>query len=172
VAVAFLLAVLLLPVNLPAAAGAGGPGSTAQSTLGGKPGKPKPAMSVTAHSVRHGDEVTLSGTGFAPHAHIVVSFHSSPVVVGSTTADDAGGFSVTVTVPATATSGEHHFEAQGPGPDGEAQTMSAPVRVAGPSGHSSWVVPVVMILLTVLIIAGASFAWARLSSHRPLAPER
>jgi hypothetical protein len=171
-ALVLLLAVLLLPVDASAAVGAGGPGPTAQPALGGKPGKAKPAMSVTAHSVRHGDEVTLSGEGFAPRAHIVVSFRSSPLVVGTTTADDAGDFSVTVTVPATASRGEHHFEAQGPGPDGETQTMTAPVRVAGPGRHGSWVVPVVMILLTLLIIAGASFAWARLSSHRPLTPER
>ena len=86
---------------------------TAQPSPGQKAAKTTATMAVTARSVHEGDEVTLSGSGFAPGAHIVISFHSSPVVVGSTTADDAGDFAVSVAVPGTASGGQHHFEAQG-----------------------------------------------------------
>jgi hypothetical protein len=129
-------------------------------------------MAVTARTVRDGDQVTLSGGGFAAGAHIVITFHSAPVVVGSTTADDAGRFSATVAVPATAQGGQHDFEAQGPGPGGEVTAITAPVRVNGPGHHGSWVVPVVMVVVTLLICAAAWRAWTVLSSRRPLTPDR
>ena len=128
-------------------------------------------MAVTARSVRKGDQVTLSGGGFAPGAHIVISFRSATIVVGSATADDAGNFSVTVAVPANATGGQHDFEAHGPGPAGTVTDITAQIRVDGAGHRGSWVIPVVMIVVTLLIGAGAWTAWTVLSAHRPLTPD-
>ncbi len=142
------------------------PGSTtvprgpSTSLVGGTPAKPSKAataMVVTARSVRGGDQVTLTGGGFAPHAPIVVSFHSQPVVMGSTTADAAGHFSLTVAVPADASGGTHHFQAEGAGPAGVDIVLTAAVRVTSLTKHRSWVIPVLMITLTLLISA---VAWA------------
>jgi hypothetical protein len=179
------LSVLLFPLRASAVTGTGdlsrvaaGPPAAAglapeQPSLLQKPAKPPAVMAVTARSVRQGDLVTLSGGGFAPGAHVVISFHSAAIVVGSTNADDAGNFSVTVAVPAAATGGQHDFEAQGPGPAGAVTDIMAQIRVDGPGGGGagSWVIPVVMILVTLLIAAGAWTAWSVLSGHRPLTPD-
>jgi hypothetical protein len=102
--------------------------------------------------------VTLSGGGFAPHATIVITFHSTPIRVGSTVADNLGRFSVTVAVPAHAAAGQHHFEANGPAPGGGETVLDAAIGVTVPHGHHSWVLPAVMIVLTLLLAAGAAAA--------------
>jgi hypothetical protein len=89
-------------------------------------------------------------------------------VVGSTTADSSGRFSVTVAIPADAPAGAHHFDAAGPDPSGVITTLSAPVRVASLTHHHSWVIPAVMIVLTVLISAGAWVATSALPRGRRL----
>jgi hypothetical protein len=111
--------------------------------------------------------VTLSGAGFAPRATIVITFHSNPIVVGAATADPLGRFSVTVAVPAHAAAGQHHFDASGPALAGGQTVLDAAVGVTVPHGRNSWVLPVVMILLTVLLAAAATVALLRVGWTRP-----
>jgi hypothetical protein len=157
----------------PAAAGPPPAGQLApgQPSLSQKPAKPSSTMAVTARSVRQGDLVTLSGGGFAPGAHIVVTFDPS-AVVGTTTADDTGDFSLTVAVPANASGGQHRFQAEGLGPGGGDADLTAPVRVNQPGHRGSWVVPAVMVVVTLLICAAAWTAWTVLSTRRPVSPDR
>jgi hypothetical protein len=116
---------------------------------------------VTAHSVHDGDAVTLSGGGFAPRATVVITFHSTPIVVGAAVADQLGHFSVTVAVPAHAPAGQHHFEASGPAPGGGQNLLDAAIGVTVPHDSNSWVLPTVMAFLTVLLAAGAAIALTR-----------
>jgi hypothetical protein len=108
--------------------------------------------------------VTLSGAGFAPRATIVITFHSAPLVVGAAVADRSGRFSVTVAVPEHAAAGEHHFDASGPAPGGGQTVLEAAIGVTVPHGRNSWVLPVVMIILTVLLAGAASVALIRVGS--------
>ena len=140
------------------------PGTSSSSATTPTTDRPKPKprpLGVTARSVHDGDTVTLSGAGFVPRSTVVITFHSAPVMVGATDADQFGRFSVTVAVPAHAPAGQHHFEASGPAPGGGQAILEAAVGVTVPHGRNSWVLPSVMIFLTVLLAAGAAIALAR-----------
>jgi hypothetical protein len=140
------------------------PGTSSSSATTSTTGQPKPKshpLGVTARSVHDGDAVTLSGGGFAPRATVVITFHSTPIVVGAAVADQLGHFSVTVAVPAHAPAGQHHFEASGPAPGGGQNLLDAAVGVTVPDGRNSWVLPTVMAFLTVLLAAGAAIALTR-----------
>jgi hypothetical protein len=143
------------------------PGTSRSSSSASTTGqaRPKPQLlGVTAHSVHDGDTVTLSGGGFAPRSTIVLSFHSTPIVVGAAVADQLGRFSVTVAVPAHAPPGQHHFEASGPTLAGSERILDAAVGVTVPHRGTSWVLPAVMVLLTVLLAAGAAVALTRVGN--------
>jgi hypothetical protein len=145
--------------------GAVRPGTSSSSSSTSTSGQPRPQprpLGVTARSVHDGDTVTLSGGGFAPRATIVITFHSTPIVVGAAVADQLGRFSVTVAVPTHAAAGQHHFEASGPAPGGGETVLDAAVGVTVPHGANSWVLPVVMISLTVLLAGAAAVALTRL----------
>ncbi|HSS09984.1 MAG TPA: kelch repeat-containing protein, partial [Acidimicrobiales bacterium] len=147
------------PNSVPGSSTSGRPTTTrppSSSSTTKKPIATPAPLGVTARSVHDGDTLTLSGAGFAPHATIVITFRSTPVVVGSTVADQEGRFSVTVAVPAHAPAGQHHFQANGPGPGGGETVLDAAIGVTVPRGRHSWVVPAVMVALTVLLAVGAA----------------
>ncbi|MFF3601977.1 esterase-like activity of phytase family protein, partial [Kitasatospora indigofera] len=60
----------------------------------------KPVLSLGASSVKAGGTLAISGTGFAPGTPVSVELHSTPVVLGSVTADAAGAISLLATIPA------------------------------------------------------------------------
>lgn len=97
----------------------------------------------------------LTGGGFAPGAEVTISFHSAVVVVGSVRADSKGHFAATVTVPAGAIAGAHHFEASGMGQSGQVVTSATAVEVTTfevPVHHGSHTVEtLIMVTLAVLI---------------------
>jgi hypothetical protein len=100
--------------------------------------------------------VTVSGSGFAPGATIIITFHSPRVVVGTTKADARGHFTATVMVPANAPPGQHNLQADGPANDGGGRAvLVAQVRIAVPGTKHSWVLPAFMVALTLLLAAGA-----------------
>ncbi len=124
---------------------AGAPGSSTPS--GASRISPLPPSATTAaptagpsnspRKVHPGDVVILSGSGFEPGATIVITFHSAPLVVGTTSVAPNGTFSATVTVPAHASAGDHSFEAAGPGVNGHTVSQSTPVRVVAVSGSGA-----------------------------------
>lgn len=96
---------------------------------GGSGGKRLPVL-------HRGQLVTLRGSGFSPDAQITITFHSTPVVVGKTSADARGDITATVAVPDRAPAGTHHFDASGLTPTGQSTKVLATVMVAV-SGSSS-----------------------------------
>lgn len=63
---------------------------------------------VLSHSSRAPGEVLgITGRGFTAGEKVVLTLGSDPITLTTVTTDDNGGFSVTVTVPATATAGDH-----------------------------------------------------------------
>jgi len=70
-------------------------------------------VSVDATSVAQGGTVSVSGSGFAPNEKVALELHSDVIVLGEATADAAGSFSTSVTVPGTAPVGDHELVATG-----------------------------------------------------------
>lgn len=60
-----------------------------------------------------GQPITITGSGWVPGETITLTLHSDPMVLGTTTADASGDWSVTVTIPTSATCGEHTITATG-----------------------------------------------------------
>jgi hypothetical protein len=110
--------------------------------------------------------VTVSGSGFLPHAAVTITFRSTPITVGQAQTDDHGNFSVMVSVPHNAPAGTHHFEAVGPaaGWDGM-NTLLAPVSVTPPPHHHSWLLPIAMVALTLLLAGLAGLVFTRSERH-------
>lgn len=70
--------------------------------------QPEPAtVAVDAASVVAGSSVIVSGTGFAADAALKIELRSTPVQVGTATADAAGAFRAAVTIPADTAAGAH-----------------------------------------------------------------
>ena len=136
-----------------------------------RPPAPSP-LGVATRLVHRGALVRVSGGGFLPGATITITFHSARVVVGTTVADAEGRFSTMVLVPADAALGQHHIEANGRARNGEPATLVAQVSIATPKAKRSWLLPALMVALTVLVAAGAGVvltASARWRHHRPAA---
>jgi len=58
---------------------------------------------------RPGDSLTVDGTDAPANATIDVELHSTPILLGTTTADEFGTFSLTTTIPQDAEAGAHHI---------------------------------------------------------------
>ena len=61
-----------------------------------------------------GDDVTLSYSGFQPGEQVTLVMRSTPVELGTFTADAAGVVTATVTLPASAEAGSHTLTFSGP----------------------------------------------------------
>ncbi|HMC39270.1 MAG TPA: kelch repeat-containing protein, partial [Acidimicrobiales bacterium] len=94
-------------------------------------GAPALVLQTPVHAARPGALVPLTGAGFAPGAPVEISFHSTLAVLGWATTDGQGRFSKVVAVPADARPGEHHFVATGQDAGGQSVTLSVPVLVLG-----------------------------------------
>jgi hypothetical protein len=70
-------------------------------------------LTSSTTTVCAGCSITLSGTGFQPGETITIQLFSTPVTLGSTTADPQGAFTTTVTIPADTTPGNHTIVATG-----------------------------------------------------------
>lgn len=67
----------------------------------------EPTLQVSATEVRAGDQLELSGGGFARDRTYPIILNSDPVLLGDTTTDARGTFATTVTIPASVHPGEH-----------------------------------------------------------------
>jgi hypothetical protein len=116
--------------------------------------------------VRPAELVTVSGSGFAAHVTVTITFHSTPTIVGTAVTDDHGNFSVTVAVPPDAPAGPHHFEAVGPaGTGGGTTTLLAAVSVMSHGHHTNWLLPIAMVALTLLLASFAGLVFTRSEGH-------
>ncbi len=138
------------------AAKAGAPPTTTTPTPTATPTTVVAApLDVTSRTAHPGDEVTISGSGFTPRAPITISFDAETVAKGTTFADDKGRFTATVVVPGDASSGSHHIKADGASRSGGQAVLVAQMSITGPSPHTSWLLPALMVALTVLVAGGA-----------------
>ncbi|MFB2580570.1 ThuA domain-containing protein [Herbiconiux sp. P15] len=71
--------------------------------------EPVPTVVVDDTTVAQGELLKVTGTGFEPGAELAVWLYSDPTQLGTVTADELGGFTTTVQVPADFTPGEHHI---------------------------------------------------------------
>ncbi|HZQ26868.1 MAG TPA: LPXTG cell wall anchor domain-containing protein [Acidimicrobiales bacterium] len=118
---------------------------------------------TAAHS---GDDVTASGCGFKPGSSVALDFLSTPVRVGTATADANGGIRATVTVPANATPGTHTIEATGTDPRGAPLVLSASITILGagaplPHTGSSSTAPLTAAGVGLVLIGGVAVVGAR-----------
>jgi hypothetical protein len=113
----------------------GGTTTTTTTTTPTKQGE-KPTLDKSQLSP--GDTFSVSSSGWKPSSSVAASFHSTPVDLGTLTANDAGTVQGSFTVPAGAEAGAHTVVLTGTDPQGEAQTATADVTVVststGPSG--------------------------------------
>ncbi|GAA3454370.1 fibronectin type III domain-containing protein [Dactylosporangium matsuzakiense] len=85
--------------------------------------------SSSGTDVAPGEQITLSGTGYAPHTTITVAIYSAPTTLATTTTDGSGAFSIAVTVPAGFT-GPHTLVASGVDSNGTPRYLTLGVDVA------------------------------------------
>lgn len=105
-------------------------------------------------SVRPGQQVTVVGTGFAPHSSVTVTVYSDPKVLGSAVADAAGNITLPVTVPADLDPGAHRLVAIGV--DGNGNSYALALAVSVPGGGGSGGLPVTGAAVLLLVVAGLS----------------
>ncbi|GGM64677.1 glycosyl hydrolase family 95 catalytic domain-containing protein [Microbacterium saperdae] len=87
------------------------------------------ALSLSTSTVRVGDTVTLSLTGFEPSSDVTVELHSTPQVLGVVRSDAEGAARLTFRVPQVET-GPHEIVAI----DAWGETTSTPITVVGKAG--------------------------------------
>ncbi|PKI91428.1 metallophosphoesterase [Actinomycetales bacterium SN12] len=69
------------------------------------------SVTVDAGTVRAGDTVTLSGTGFGAGEKVRIELRSEPVQLGQATADAEGTLRASLTIPASTPAGSHTLAA-------------------------------------------------------------
>jgi titin len=107
-----------------------------------------------------GEQITISGGGFAPNSRVDLVIYSEPHNLGTVITDQAGSFTRAVTVP-HGLSGSHTIASFGVDSDGAARVLSLRVTITATTGGSGLAVtgaPIIAILLTgiLLIAAGAT----------------
>ena len=112
-----------------------------------------------------GQRTTISGTGFAPNQTLAGTFNSTPTSLGTTTSDAAGRYSVTVTVPADATPGQHTIVFSGPRAGGGTLNSVTNVTVQATSSAAAGTLTLTgvdaqrwVLLAGALIFAGLALA--------------
>ncbi|GMA34539.1 hypothetical protein [Demequina litorisediminis] len=84
-----------------------GVGADATSTVTISVAAPAGAVSLGVSQAEQGKSFVVSATGFAPYDKVEVWLHSTPVLLGSATADTTGALSLRVTIPANTPAGQH-----------------------------------------------------------------
>lgn len=101
--------------------------------IAGTEPEPKPALTLSSASVRAGNDITVSGTGFEPGQKIAFELRSDPVALGSLTADASGVLSGSFRIPAGTPAGAHTLVAL----NAESEIVaSVALQVAAASGDA------------------------------------
>jgi lysophospholipase L1-like esterase len=103
-------AALKLPVfgSITAASSGGASGAG-----GGGSGGSGSGTGATGVTIAPGGSVSASAAGYTPDETIIITLHSTPVVLGQATADSSGHVNVTVTIPVGTTVGSHELLLRG-----------------------------------------------------------
>ena len=115
------------------------------------------SVSLSESSVRPGDSLTVTGSGFAPGETVQVWIRSTPQLLVARVADANGAISVAVTVPLGTEVGEHSIQAIGLTSALEASAPLTVVAVAGGGGAlgATGFSPVIALVGALLLVAGA-----------------
>ena len=132
------------------------------------------SLGVSSAVVSQRETITVNtidcGAGYAPGDPVGLTFESTPVSVGTATADSNGQFSAKVTIPSDAARGAHTIRSSGHRPDGSSLELTAKVTVVAPGETAgagalaftgSDALPVVWIALVVLVLGSALVIGAR-----------
>jgi hypothetical protein len=87
---------------------------------------------IVEPSREQGEPQSATGLGFRPGEPVTVTVHSTPIVVGTFTADDSGQVTAPFTVPNGFELGDHTVEFTG----AESGTVDVPFVVVAPGGSS------------------------------------
>lgn len=93
------------------------------------PGVACTPFSITVTTTAAGSTFTIHLTGFKPGAPVDVVIHSTPLDLGTFTADAAGAVTATLTLPSSFPAGAHTITASGVNPAGAPLILSAPLTV-------------------------------------------
>lgn len=76
-----------------------------------------------------GGKLTITGTGFKPGSKVSFTLHSTPVLLGTATADAKGVATLAVTLPADVAAGAHSIVVDGVGVDGKPRQLSIALTI-------------------------------------------
>lgn len=108
------------------------PGSTPTPTSTETPLPPGWTFEIVGHDdgqLATDETVSLSGKDLIPGSTVVAELHSTPVTLGRTAVDDAGTFSMTVTIPASTEPGDHEIFVIVTPPGSTTSIVSDPIHV-------------------------------------------
>ena len=108
-------------------------GSTTTTTAGNGSGN----ISVDTSQVAPNGTFTVTSSGWMPNDPVTVTFHSTPVTLGTLTANESGQVQGSFTVPPSAETGTHTVELTGTSSTNSPQTQSITVTVTGSTSGSS-----------------------------------
>lgn len=93
---------------------------------------------VAPTSAEAGDAIAVTGTGFDPNEEVTVELHSNPVTLTIVTADAAGTFTASGTIPADAAAGDHSIVATAGSGTASSQLMvtSVPTESTDPDDEA------------------------------------
>lgn len=128
------------------------------------------AASVVMHpdTVRPGEQVTVSGSGFAADEMLAVWLHTTPVKLAMARADGTGSFTVTVTIPVDVAFGTHEIEVVGitdqvavSRPVAVVSSTAPATEIASALPDTGFVVAPFGVTGGALLLAGLGFVWWR-----------
>ena len=110
----------------------GGPGSNCPNPAGKyPPGQCNPqSASVNDSSLTPGAPVTYRAQGYMPGAPVVITLFSTPVKLGTATADSFSFVSKALTIPMGTALGSHKLVSTGLGANGRALTLEVPITTS------------------------------------------
>ncbi|MEO8220823.1 MAG: metallophosphoesterase, partial [Specibacter sp.] len=86
-------------------------------------------ITLSAATLVPGGQLTVTGTGFKPGSKASFTLHSTPVLLGTATADARGVVTLQVTLPVDVAPGEHSIVIDGVGVDGKSRQVSASLTI-------------------------------------------
>jgi len=111
----------------------------------------RPTLHLSSQRGAPGDQLLLRGSDFAPGDELQLHLHSTPVLLGTVTADDDGAFEFRLTIPEDAEPGDHTITAQLDG----TVLASTTLTVTRPAHPSTGYDPTGTIVAgTLLLVAG------------------
>ena len=142
------------------------------TAAGSGPVEVGPSASLSVSTVPAGDQVTITGDGFASGESITAVLHSKPVPLGTLVADGSGAFTRTFTIPADTTPGAHSLvlTGQSSGSVSLALTVTAPAAAPESDLASTGATIGELLLLASTILGSAVIIVAlrrgRITHHR------